>query len=297
MSNASDGLAVCVAGMHRSGTSMVARILSECGVYLGESDELLPPAKDNVAGHFEHQEFVQLNDDVLATLGGAWDVVPPRYAIWRRRRLEPLRARAASLVERMRPHAPWRWKDPRTSLTLPFWLDVDNLLGYQHVHPKLRADGTWSVPLKLSTPGAYRAFADFDVHGEKTVLGRDLFVPGRFTPLRLPATSLTASSDGYAIELKRAELHAGEETKLHFVVRRNGRPVPSFERYVGHRGHLVALRAGDLSYSHVHPEPDGGPGEIVFHTELPTAGAYRLFMQFKLDGVVHTSAFTVWVKR
>ena len=110
--------------MHRSGTSMVARILSECGVYLGESDELLPPAKDNVAGHFEHQEFVQLNDDVLATLGGAWDVVPPRYAIWRRRRLEPLRARAASLVERMRPHAPWGWKDPRTSLTLPFWLDV-----------------------------------------------------------------------------------------------------------------------------------------------------------------------------
>ena len=124
MSNASDGVAVCVAGMHRSGTSMVARILSECGVYLGESDELLPPAKDNVAGHFEHQEFVQLNDDVLATLGGAWDVVPPRYAIWRRRRLEPLRARAASLVERMRPHAPWGWKDPRTSLTLPFWLDV-----------------------------------------------------------------------------------------------------------------------------------------------------------------------------
>ena len=118
------GLAVCVAGMHRSGTSMVARILAECGVYLGEPDELLPAAEDNVAGHFEHAEFVQLNDEVLATLGGAWDVVPPRYAIWRRRRLEPLRERAVTLAGRMRPHAPWGWKDPRTSLTLPFWLDV-----------------------------------------------------------------------------------------------------------------------------------------------------------------------------
>jgi hypothetical protein len=116
--------AVCIAGMHRSGTSMVARILSECGVYLGEPDELLPPAEDNLAGHFEHKEFVQLNDEVLATLGGAWDVVPPRYAVWRRRRLGPLRARATALVDRMRPHAPWGWKDPRTSLTLPFWLDV-----------------------------------------------------------------------------------------------------------------------------------------------------------------------------
>jgi hypothetical protein len=117
-------LAVCVAGMHRSGTSMVARILSECGVYLGESEELLPPAPDNVAGPFEHREFVRLNDEVLATLGGAWDVVPPRYAVWRRRRLAPLRERALELVDRMRPHAPWGWKDPRTSLTLPFWLDV-----------------------------------------------------------------------------------------------------------------------------------------------------------------------------
>lgn len=124
MTDGRDGLAVCIAGMHRSGTSMVARILSECGVYLGEPTQLLPPGEGNVAGHFEHQEFVQLNDEVLATLGGAWDVVPPRYAVWRRRRLGPLRERAAALVARMRPRAPWGWKDPRTSLTLPFWLDV-----------------------------------------------------------------------------------------------------------------------------------------------------------------------------
>jgi hypothetical protein len=124
MTPAKEGLAVCITGMHRSGTSMVANVLSECGVYLGEANELLPAGEGNVAGHFEHQEFVQLNDEVLAALGGAWDVVPPRYTVWRRRRLGPLRERAAALVNRMRPHTPWGWKDPRTSLTLPFWLDV-----------------------------------------------------------------------------------------------------------------------------------------------------------------------------
>ncbi len=84
---------------------------------------------------------------------------------------------------------------------------------------------------------------------------------------------------------------------LHFAVSRNGRPVQAFDSYVGHRGHLVALRDGDLSYSHVHPEPEAGVGEIVFDTELPSAGRYRLFLQFKVDGAVHTAPFTVDVMR
>ena len=47
----------------------------------------------------------------------------------------------------------------------------------------------------------------------------------------------------------------------------------------------------------MHPEPDAKVGEIVFHTELPSAGSYRLFLQFKVDGVVHTAPFTVEVAR
>ncbi len=32
--------------------------------------------------------------------------------------------------------------------------------GFQHVHPEMAADGTWSVPLAVATAGSYRAFAD-----------------------------------------------------------------------------------------------------------------------------------------
>ena len=172
-----------------------------------------------------------------------------------------------------------------------------DFVGYQHLHPALHPDGSWSVPLTLSAPGVYRAFADFDIAGIKTVLGHDLFVPGNFAPARLPAPASTTSADGFAISLAHADLHAGKETALRFSVTRNGRPVPSFQSYVGHRGHLVALRDGDLAYSHVHPLPEGAPGEIVFHTELSSAGRYRLFLQFKIGGVVHTAPFTVEVKR
>ena len=104
-------------------------------------------------------------------------------------------------------------------------------------------------------------------------------------------------ADGFEIALTHAPLHAQAATKLHFAISRHGKPVPRFDSYVGHRGHLVALRDGDLSYSHVHPEPDAEVGEIVFHTELPSAGRYRLFLQFKVDGVVHTAPFTVEVER
>ena len=66
-----------------------------------------------------------MNDGILAALGGMWDVPPTRLrSALRGRRLAPLRARAEQIVTRMRTHAPWGWKDPRTSLTLPFWLPI-----------------------------------------------------------------------------------------------------------------------------------------------------------------------------
>jgi hypothetical protein len=172
-----------------------------------------------------------------------------------------------------------------------------DLTGYQHLHPTLQADGTWSVSLTLPAAGAYRAFTDFEIDGTKIVLGHDLFVPGTFAPVQIPAASDSVAADEFVVSLKHDDLRADKEAKLRFAISKGGRPVPVFDPYVGHRGHLVALRDGDLSYSHVHPEPDARLGEIVFHTELPSAGRYRLFLQFKVDGVVHTAPFTVEVAR
>jgi hypothetical protein len=108
--------------MHRSGTSMVARILMECGVHLGDPDELLPATAANTEGHFEHGEIVALNDAVLATLGGAWDLPPGRIQwLARGRRLRALGPRGASILAALRTGGAWGWKDPRTSLTLRFW--------------------------------------------------------------------------------------------------------------------------------------------------------------------------------
>lgn len=172
-----------------------------------------------------------------------------------------------------------------------------DLTGYQHLHPRVGRDGSWSVPVTLTAPGAYRAYADFEVDGAKTVLGADLFASGTFIPSTAAPSSLHARADGYDVELVHGALHAGEESELSFRIRRGGHAVTRFDEYVGRRGHLVALHAGDLAYTHVHPVSGAPAGEIRFDAELAAAGKYRFFLQFKTDGIVHTVPFAAQVAR
>ncbi|TFV74310.1 hypothetical protein E4P39_12485 [Blastococcus sp. CT_GayMR19] len=169
-----------------------------------------------------------------------------------------------------------------------------DLSGFQHVHPTLGADGVWTTPLAL-IPGSWRVFADFvpSADGENRILGADLSVAGGFMPTPLPAASRTSEVAGYTVTLD-GELTAGTESELTLSVRRDGRPVTDLQPYLGAYGHLVALRSGDLAYLHVHPADDGDAGpDVRFFTTAPSAGTYRLFLDFKHGDVVRTAAFTV----
>lgn len=162
--------------------------------------------------------------------------------------------------------------------------------GFQHVHPEMdAATGTWTTPLTIHEPGTYRVFADFVADGEKQTLATDLFVAGDFRPRPLPRPSTAAdAADGYTVELV-GDAVVGEESTLDFVVRRGERVVDDLSPYLGARGHLVALRAGDLGYLHVHADAE----DLSFAADFPTAGDYRLFLQFRHRGEVRTAAFTV----
>ena len=117
--------AIAITGMHRAGTSMVANALALGGLYIGDKAGLIPPAPDNPRGFFEHSGFVALDEDLLEACGGAWDHPPallPQAAD--DPRVAGLRGRAAALVDELAIMVAWGWKDPRTSLTAHFWLDV-----------------------------------------------------------------------------------------------------------------------------------------------------------------------------
>jgi hypothetical protein len=171
-----------------------------------------------------------------------------------------------------------------------------DMTGFQHLHPELGADGMWSASLTIARPGSYRVFADFKRNGENETLASDLAVDGAVEWQPLPAAMPRAETgDSYAVEVDSTRSRAGGEAELRFDVTRDGAPV-KVEPYLGADGHLVALREGDLAYLHVHPL-EQGDDEIVFMTEFPTDGRYRLFLQFRHDGRVHTAAFTHEVSR
>src|SRR5947207_4774067 len=116
---------VAIAGMHRSGTSMVAKALHLAGLFLGEETELIDPTPDNPDGYWENARFVGVNEVILAELGGGWDrppAVPRRFAA--DARLRDVRPMAKALGDEFRTKEPWGWKDPRNSLTVPLWLEL-----------------------------------------------------------------------------------------------------------------------------------------------------------------------------
>jgi len=173
-----------------------------------------------------------------------------------------------------------------------------DMIGFQHVHPVLGGDGTWRTALHLSA-GQWRVFADFAPtgHGEAITLGADLAVAGRYLPQPLPAPAATAEVDGYTVTLD-GTLRPGQQSKLTLSVSKEGKPVTDLQPYLAAYGHLVALRDGDLAYLHVHPAGEPGDGvtepgpEITFYATAPSAGDYRLFLDFRHGGVVRTAEFT-----
>jgi len=157
--------------------------------------------------------------------------------------------------------------------------------------------GVASVDVTLPQAGIWRAYADFEMEGEKVVLGRDLFVPGDFVPESLRAVGDSDSTNGYDVVLAGREFHAGEEATLSFRIDRGGQTVEPLDPYLGADGHLVAIREDDLAYLHVHPLESSAAAGIAFAADFAEPGRYALFLQFKHEGSVQTARFTVAVAR
>ncbi|MFC1701750.1 hypothetical protein ACFL1J_03265 [Pseudomonadota bacterium] len=103
--------------MHRSGTSCISGMLQAAGFFSDIIDEWSP---DNTKGSRENSAIVILNDSLLRKGGGSWrqtDFSLSPSLRHKERRNEILK----TLTSAQRP---WMFKDPRTLLTLPFWLEA-----------------------------------------------------------------------------------------------------------------------------------------------------------------------------
>jgi len=124
---------IIIIGMHRSGTSMIARMLEESGLFLGKKKDI----------HHEAFFFIHYNNWLLNQSGGAWDHPAPINYLFENKQA---RTKVVDYIRYLMetPHVasflgwgkylryrtplnleiPWGWKDPRNTYTLPLWLDI-----------------------------------------------------------------------------------------------------------------------------------------------------------------------------
>jgi len=114
-----------VLGMHRSGTSVLARLLNLMGMYFGPEGISTGANHENPKGFWERRDVRVLNDHVLHSVGCDWDRVlefdPEALPA---SLVSEFEKRAARLVLEMDAHRPWIMKEPRLSLLFPLWRRV-----------------------------------------------------------------------------------------------------------------------------------------------------------------------------
>lgn len=192
-----------------------------------------------------------------------------------------------------------------------------DLAVYQHIHPQVAPDGSFTVETVLPRAGLYKLHSDFFpvdgtpqvIHGEVSTAGYRAPPKARPAPLT-PDATFTKTVDGMRVSL---DLGGGAPVagvlvplKYRLADARTGSPVRDLEPYLGAWGHTLILNADQSEYLHSHPtemlhdDADratlrGGP-EVEFKAMFPAAGDYRIWTQFQRAGKVTTVSFTVRVR-
>ena len=215
----SRGPALVVAGMHRSGTSAMARVLSLAGAALPE--RVIQPGPDNPLGFWEPWEMVALSDEILSDIGSSWDdifVHAADSAAWDRR--EAFLDRAQAFVAHNFGDRPLPViKDPRASALTRLWRQALVDGGYRPVyvimarHPlevagSLAARDGFPTAKSLLVWAAYMLAAERDTRGESRVFVAypDLIADWRAVLDRIAAVTaapLPTRDDATAAEIDR----------------------------------------------------------------------------------------------
>lgn len=172
----------------------------------------------------------------------------------------------------------------------------EDLSWFDHIHPELNADGSYSVKEKFPTAGKYTLFADYKPSGgNHTVDVLNVDVKGT-APVakKYGADKLTgASADGFSVNLspEGGKFLTNMPMHLNGVMMQNGKEVDvnTLEDYLGAKAHMVVVSLADKKYLHVHPSVEGGKFDL--HTTFDKPGVYRGWIQYQSKGKVYTSDF------
>ncbi|HYG93851.1 MAG TPA: hypothetical protein VD859_09715 [Nocardioides sp.] len=175
-----------------------------------------------------------------------------------------------------------------------------DLTDFRHLHPVLADDGTWTARVDLAAGGSHRVLAELTPAdaGRPVALGVTVAVPGRSAsdpgedgPVDGGDGVLTAEvADGGEV---------GPDGRLALAVAAEGGAAVQLGSYLGTSAHLTGFRTEGGQFVHVHPygepEPTDAGTRLTFHTTFTEPGDYRLFLQVRVEGFLHTLPVTAEV--
>ena len=124
---------IIIIGMHRSGTTLVTKLLEEFGVFVGR----------NLGKNYESKFFLDLNEWVFKQANATWDRPTGMCDLMKNNKTRNLivdyldiklsspQAKNFFGIKQLYRYKsiknidyPWGWKDPRNTFTLPLWLEL-----------------------------------------------------------------------------------------------------------------------------------------------------------------------------
>jgi len=200
---------------------------------------------------------------------------------------------------------------------------------FEHIHPTMAADGTWSIETTLPKAGYYKVLCDFMPEGGSSQFVAQPLVTANYVPdlvadsAHLVADTVLKRSDGditVTLSFDPPQFASCAYGHLNFGLTdtASGKPITDLQTYLGAFGHMLIISEDMREYVHSHPvntindserenpedvpeyiiPPDadldkirGGPS-VTFDALMPKPGNYRAWVEFKRNDRVHTFAFT-----
>ena len=172
----------------------------------------------------------------------------------------------------------------------------EDLEYFYHIHPTKENNGHYSVDFNIPFGGRYKLFAEYKPQGNNKITDVFEFIAaGVNKPDEVYKSQKTFfSGNEYSVKLLNAEnLLVGKENLIIAEFYKDGEKlkITGLENYLGEKAHAVAISIKDKNFMHVHPMVMEEELNLDLNFDKPDL--YRLWLQFKINGVVYTADFVV----
>jgi hypothetical protein len=175
----------------------------------------------------------------------------------------------------------------------------EDLEYFNHVHPTRVDNGEYSLQMNLPYGGSYKLYVEYKPEGSKKITDVfDLEAEGNEKPKMIfNSEKLSFNLKDISVSLQGAsEIYSGSELQFPVLIMKDGKKIKNgnLDNYLGEKAHAVMIGFSDMEMLHIHPMVINDM--LYLHSNYDDSGIYRLWVQFKIEGVLHTADFVLYVK-